>query len=299
MKTFWKALLLGCASILLGAASCLAQEPASQNSDLIRQKIEELEKIDLQSKSTTVQDIYRKSLLRLYQQYSSALQQDIADLKKLQSTIGATSPETQKEISAQLQKLGVEQNVTTEKMKTLGGNPEVSISSETNGAGADGVAQDPKPTKVASAMPTLSVAPLTKPISNSGNGSAGTPPATSTTITLCGQIKPASLIQILALVESSPELVKTQGLMELGSPDTSKFLNSTFAEDCTHPNPKNPALRVGSQKEAVTVLLRQLLDDLATLSKDGRTKLEQHGPGFSSVSRDTIKKEGSRVANSI
>src|SRR5205807_1162627 len=129
-------------------ATCLAQETASQNSDLIRRKIEELEKIDLQSKSTTVQQIYKKSLLRLYQQYNAALKQDIADLKNLQSTIGETSPEAQKDISAQLQKLAAEQNVTTEKIKTLTGNVEVGTASETNGAGADGVAQDPKPASV-------------------------------------------------------------------------------------------------------------------------------------------------------
>src|SRR5205814_1339478 len=105
-------------SLILASSTCLAQTTA-QTPDGIRAKIQEIEKVELQSKSATVQQIYKKTLLRLYQQYADALQQDISDLQKLATAVGNANAESQKEIAAQLHTLISERDVTREKIKTL------------------------------------------------------------------------------------------------------------------------------------------------------------------------------------
>jgi hypothetical protein len=104
---------------LLVVCPVLAQEKQSQDTDLIRAKIEQFEKIDLSSKSASVQLIYKRTLLRLYDQLSAALQKDIRDLKAMQSAVGSANTDSQKEIALELQKLVQEQSETAEKFQTL------------------------------------------------------------------------------------------------------------------------------------------------------------------------------------
>jgi hypothetical protein len=100
----------------------IAQEKEALSSDLLRVKIEQFEKTDITSKSATVQSIYQRTLLRLYNQFNTALNQDIADLKAMQATISGASTESQTEIEQQLQKLLRERTVTVEKIRTLIGD---------------------------------------------------------------------------------------------------------------------------------------------------------------------------------
>jgi hypothetical protein len=117
---------LSCLWLGLGTA----QVKQNLDADHLREKIEQLESIDLTSKSPSVQDIYRRSLLRLYNQYISALEQDIAGLKSIQSVTSGTGSDSQKEITAQVQKLTGDLNVTKEKIQTLTGDLKVTTASE-------------------------------------------------------------------------------------------------------------------------------------------------------------------------
>ncbi|HEV7375313.1 MAG TPA: hypothetical protein VGN95_11390 [Pyrinomonadaceae bacterium] len=122
MKATPRTLLCVGILILLAAWPIIAQENQSKDTDDLKMKIEQMEKIDLTSKSATTQDIYKRSLLRLYNQYVVALRQDIEALKEIQSTAGETSSETRNEVALQLQKLRAEQSITNEKIQTLSGD---------------------------------------------------------------------------------------------------------------------------------------------------------------------------------
>src|SRR4051812_14200301 len=104
MKPLSRILIFTLILNLLVACPVLAQEKQSQDTDLIRAKIEQFEKTDISSKSASVQSIYKRTLLRLYSQFNAALQQDIADLKAMQSAVGGTNAESQNEIAKQIQK---------------------------------------------------------------------------------------------------------------------------------------------------------------------------------------------------
>lgn len=117
--------------ILAAALNCLAQAPQSgQSADSLRSRIEQLEQTDLKSKSPSVQEIYKRSLLRLYDQYVLALQQDIADLKSIQAAMDGAGAASQTEITKQLDRLAKELTVTEEKLTTLKGDLNVAASAD-------------------------------------------------------------------------------------------------------------------------------------------------------------------------
>ncbi|MBA3767390.1 MAG: hypothetical protein H0W99_10450, partial [Acidobacteria bacterium] len=211
----------------IGAA---AQEKRSQDADLLKNKIELLEKTDIKSKSPSVQDIYKRSLLRLYDQYVSALEQDIADMRAIQSTVNGTNSEAVDEVATKIQKLINEQQITSEKIQTLRGDIRTAASSAM-------VANQPV---VASREPQIIPAALNRPASSIISSSAtftraeSTPvaainsipsiasvaPAPAATaeeaakVLICGQIRPASLTQTFAFIRSASDtrLGETQRL---------------------------------------------------------------------------------------
>src|SRR5947209_9416108 len=128
MKTTPRVLFYVAIFILLAVYPVAAQEKQSQDADLLRAKIEQFEKTDISSKSSSVQSIYQRTLLRLYNQFNAALQQDITDLKAMQSAVSGTNAESQKEITAQIQKLTREQTETSEKIQTLKGDLRTTVS---------------------------------------------------------------------------------------------------------------------------------------------------------------------------
>src|SRR2546423_8122111 len=101
-----------------GSALCEAQNRSSLDTDLLRSKIEQLEKTDLASRSAIVRDAYRKTLVRLDKEFDEALTQDISDLKKIQS-ISGTDGNAKDDIGKQIQTLANEHGVNAEKLKTL------------------------------------------------------------------------------------------------------------------------------------------------------------------------------------
>ena len=108
--------------LLMTTCVATAQEKQALSSDLLRAKIEQFEKTDITSRSSEVRSIYQRTLLRLYTQLHAALKQDIADLKAMQAVVGGTVRESQNEIAQQLQKLSLEESVTSEKIQTLTGD---------------------------------------------------------------------------------------------------------------------------------------------------------------------------------
>lgn len=105
-------------SILL-ACPVRAQESTAQNATRIRQSIEQLEKRDIRSKSPEVQTLYKRTLLRKYSEYISALQQDIAEIKQIQADANTPGAQPDKEASNLLKQLSEELSLTSEKSLTL------------------------------------------------------------------------------------------------------------------------------------------------------------------------------------
>lgn len=120
------ALLIVSQLTLAGPARVAAQTRAQQQqpdaAKVLRTKIERLEEIDSSSKSQTVQDIYRRSLLRLYEQYAAALRREIGDMKAVSAVVSDTDDVARNEIARQLKRLEGELDVTGEKIQTLRGD---------------------------------------------------------------------------------------------------------------------------------------------------------------------------------
>jgi len=117
MKTIMR--LLPVCIFLLGTSQIVAaQETPPLNSDRVRDTIQQLEKTELSSRSATVQDLYRRSLLRLYADFDLTLQRDISDLEKIQSMVAGM----QSEITTKIDELRLERAANAEKLKTLQGD---------------------------------------------------------------------------------------------------------------------------------------------------------------------------------
>lgn len=123
--------LPACALLIAGQltlaipARVAAQTRSQQQPDaakVLREKIERLEEVDTSSKSQTVQDIYRRALLRLYEQYTAALRREIGDMKAVGAVVSDTDTVARNEIARQLKRLEGELDVTGEKIQTLRGD---------------------------------------------------------------------------------------------------------------------------------------------------------------------------------
>lgn len=299
--------------VLLASVGAAAQDSGGDTSDSLRQKIEQLESVDLKSKSATVQDIYKRSLLRLYSQYVSALAQDIADLKKIQTATEGTKPSPQSEVAIQIKRLSGEKGATEEKIKTLN---EGDIATTTNNPPKEAKADKPTSdggtvAQPASNAPAAELSPATKaafmkattvsPSELSVTATGSVPPTPvpqptdlSSPITICGQIKPASLVDIIAVLQSSPELMNKLPTLS-NQTKLTNFRESWLGDDCQNPNPNRSGATVtrnsGTQIAAVTEVLRDLLDQLPKLTDNERKALSRHSPSFDHISAETIKRE--------
>ena len=130
MKTSSRALILAVGFALALALPVSAQVKQALDSDRIKGTIERLESTELKSKSASVQEVYKVSLLRLYNQYISALRQDIADLKLIKSTVGEEDASAPDSISVKLRGLEAELDATAEKIRTLKGDIQVNASAQ-------------------------------------------------------------------------------------------------------------------------------------------------------------------------
>ena len=314
MKRFCKAFLLGFAVILVSATTSHSQQTASENSDLLRQNIEELEKVELQSRSTTVQEIYKTTLLRLYQHYSSALQQDITDLKKIQSVTNSTGPDS--EVGAQIQRLMAQRSATDEKIKTLSENMGISGRVVTRPLANTNTPREPS--AGTNREGTNSAETNSGRVTNTNTPENRTD---STKIILCGQIRPASLTQVFAFIGSVSDdvLPQTQAIANTKAVKKSRLDVEDSADNVsldTHcvprrgqvieniqkksvrnrviggavfstlSNEEKTTVYDGSEKDAVVVTLQTLLTELKSSSK-ARDALRK----LAGVSTDTIEKQ--------
>ncbi|MDT7543196.1 MAG: hypothetical protein QOE33_3100 [Acidobacteriota bacterium] len=76
--------------VLLLCTSHLSVAQTPINCDQLRVKIGQLERMDANSMSPSIQQMYRESLLKLYTQFSGCLQQDISSITAMQKTVAGT-----------------------------------------------------------------------------------------------------------------------------------------------------------------------------------------------------------------
>lgn len=130
MKAIVNTLLSVSMSILLVAVPVRSQSGPAQDGDSLKARIERLESTDVKSKSSTVQLIYKRSLLRMYNQYSAALEEELKDLRNIQKVVGDADSKMRREVAASIQKLTSERDVTAEKIETLTGDLRATVASE-------------------------------------------------------------------------------------------------------------------------------------------------------------------------
>lgn len=130
MKAIVSTLLSVSMFVLLIAIPVRSQNGPAQDGDSLKAKIERLESTDVRSKSITVQLIYQRSLLRLYNQYAAALEQDIKDLKNILAVVGDTDVVMRRDVAARIQKFTSEREVTAEKIETLTADMRAAVTSE-------------------------------------------------------------------------------------------------------------------------------------------------------------------------
>ncbi|HEY0101029.1 MAG TPA: hypothetical protein VGB76_19040 [Pyrinomonadaceae bacterium] len=79
--------------LLLALLLCLSPTGSAQtalNCDQLREKIAQLEKMDLKAMSPSIQQIYRESLLKLHTQFGQCLQRDISAMTDMQKAVAGT-----------------------------------------------------------------------------------------------------------------------------------------------------------------------------------------------------------------
>jgi hypothetical protein len=258
-----------------------AQETSVDKTESLRLKIVELESTDLKSKSSIVQDLYKRTLLRLYEEYAAALRLDIGDLNRIQETIKNTAADPQREVEARLNKLTTELGVTEEKLKTLAGEGVLpSVTATTSVTPAPTPTGDlPRPTIIApvTAPTTLSVASI--PVS-------AAPPVSNDAekFKVCGQLRPALLTSIFAFIESAQGLETLRDKAHLPG-----VTNSRLTGKCD----EDADIKVGDQRNAVVSVLKGLLNELEGRDSEGNPKTEarKSSYGLPAPSTETIKKQ--------
>jgi hypothetical protein len=104
-------------SMMMVVGPVWAQGKQAQNTDTLRQKVAQLEQIDIGSKPVAQQIIFKRSLLNIYTQFHSALEQEIVDLASMQRAVSDAA--LQRDIDNQLQELKRERELVLSKMGGL------------------------------------------------------------------------------------------------------------------------------------------------------------------------------------
>jgi hypothetical protein len=257
MKTFKSALLFASTLILVLASAGLAQEQQAQNTDTLRDKVSDIERIDIAAKPASQQMIYKRARLNVYLQFQSSLERDIADLTNTQSAIG-NDAELQRDVAGKLQELKRERKSISDKIQTLKSSLQTTASAGATATTARTAETAASETPIANASftrPRISE-PASSPLNAEGARVATTdmiPPTdsiaaasakpqetgdgvkkeeTTKTVKVCGQIRPASLTQTFALIEStSTGLDRTKVLAA-----TDAVRKSRYDDNCAERN---------------------------------------------------------------
>ena len=113
--------------LTLLASAVVAQDSQPLDSDRLKKKIEEVESAAPKSGTASVNLIYKRALLRRYDQYASSLKQDIEDLRKLRATLDESDSNGIKEINASIERLNKEHVAVVEKADSLRGEAQESV----------------------------------------------------------------------------------------------------------------------------------------------------------------------------
>jgi hypothetical protein len=122
-----RAILSIAISILMVVSPVWAQGKQTQNTDTLRERAVQLEKIDISAKPDSQQVIFKRSLLNVYTQFYSALEQEITDLVSTQQAV--TDVALRRDIANQLEELKREKEVVLSKMGGLKGDLQTAASS--------------------------------------------------------------------------------------------------------------------------------------------------------------------------
>lgn len=153
-----KSLLVGW-FMLLFSCPCIAQERQAQNTDVLREKVNQLESININTKPASQQVVFRRALLDVCNQFSAALEQEIGDLKKTQSAISDSDTDLQKAIANQLLMLSKDKSVILDKIQQLRNNAQVIASARSAVSTAAPVSADPQITAATFVHPDADSSP--------------------------------------------------------------------------------------------------------------------------------------------
>lgn len=109
-------------SLLLLACPLMAQNGQAQDTDALKEQVKQLESIDMNGKSASVQMIRKRTLLKLYEQLQGSLEKDAADLQAILKAISGSNSSDQQEVSAQLRKIEQEKKELRLKIDALRGD---------------------------------------------------------------------------------------------------------------------------------------------------------------------------------
>lgn len=176
MKTTLRATLL-LSLVLLLTSTAQFQERRSLNTDIFRDQIKKLESINIEGRSSSIQAVHRRALLSVYKQLQLALQQEIEDLKVIQTAVRSDTVMVE-ETNNELSKLGEENSEVSHKIQDLmmsaqvtPGSPESgtaisTTSNETAAESADNArSNEPLGTVVSGTRSQPQVGSLTSPTS--------------------------------------------------------------------------------------------------------------------------------------
>lgn len=277
-RTRFSLLLSACLLFVLSLQG-FAQQTSLDRTESLRSKITELESADLKSKSTIVQDIYKRTLSRLYEEYAAALREDIADLKRLQEATRNTAADPQNEVGARLTQLTRELGATEEKLKTLASDgvaprpaTAAAASSPTTDSRPAPTSNPLRPTFTPAIPPAASLS--VAPVSEAATPVAEDPPK----FKVCGQLRPASLTSTFAFIESARGIDDIQQMAA-----TPGVTNSRLGNDCE----SDPNIKIGDQKKNVVATLEKLV---TLLENDTRSAADK-AFDFDKPSSETVKKQ--------
>jgi hypothetical protein len=111
--------------LLMLAGPVVTQEKPVINTDVLRERVQQLELMNVEGKSASVQSIHKRALLAAYEALQHALSQEIEDVRKIRLTVD-DSTGMQQEVDDELKKLGQEEKEIALKVRALK-NPELAI----------------------------------------------------------------------------------------------------------------------------------------------------------------------------
>lgn len=280
-----------------------AQESQTLTTNAYRDKVSSLEAMNQTARLESSQLIYKRTLLKAYTRLQKALEEEITFLEGVKSAAEGTDAESQNEALAALQKLRDEHNETTGKIQKLRTNLQLEVAAApapreappAAAASAPATSTDTPSSSFADfTRPRISAATLTATDAARLAATAAAPTTTPVTIAqntnaslavICGQLKPAALVEIVGLIASRTDLPLTTAALKAPLVQKSRLED----EGCELSSPQrvegDGVFKNGSQKDAVVGLLQTLLSEV----KFNRSTYANRQLNY--LSRETIEKQ--------